>query len=258
VKKLFDHPWCILKIALVFLGLPFFMVECKKTLHDPSHDIQQQKKEKERITAILHRYDKKEDPPFSLCFGRPIHTMPSTQRKALLIYFSALTCPRCALFHGRHLPSLITMTRTKPLYLVIRDYPIDGLSLRGSACVWSPDLSVHRRKSVFSALFQSQKQWIADPKNATQDIAQKVITHGHITDKKNVNALHKSHQDTSETSIMQSLFTEHNTDQKIFDLQGVPFAVLIMQDREGTYKMVTFGNTNMDQEISRTIHNWLK
>jgi hypothetical protein len=209
------------------------------------------------IRDIIQRYDQS-TPPFSLCFGRPMHTIPDGQRKALLIYFSALTCPRCALFHDEHLTPLITITRTKNLRLVIRDYPIDGLSLRGSACVWSPALPIHTRKAIFSALFQSQKQWITKAQNAIQDIAQKVIDCGHITDEKNLNALHKSHKDTSETSVMQSLFTEHNTDQKMLDLQGVPFAILIMQDANGTYTMKTLGNTDMDQEISQTIHGWLK
>ena len=209
------------------------------------------------ISSILHRYVQN-TPPFSLCFGRSFEKMLAG-RKALLIYFSALTCPQCAVFHGRVLDRLIERTRTKPLCLVIRDYPIDGLSICGSACLWSTDMDTENRRSLFSTLFQTQKQWVVKKKDAAlEEIEKKVITYGKVTQQKALDALKKAHTDTSETSIMQSLFTEHNTDQGLFNILGVPFAVLVIHNSNGSYSMNTFCGTDMDRAILEEIDCCLK
>ena len=219
------------------------------------------------IRNTLCRYDKN-TPDFSLCFGQPLHKMSTlSQRKALLIYFSAFTCPQCALFYQKDLCTLIQHTKTKALRIVIRDYPIDGISMRASACVWSLNRPCKTRHTIFQSVFQQQKKWMEKMgiipnaislKETMQSIEKIVMDCAHVQSVKEKNCIQNSHQDTSDASVMKGLFNAHNVDQGLFNIQGTPFAVLIMQDRSGSYTMQTFFGERMRYSLMNAVHSWLK
>ena len=209
------------------------------------------------VQSIMCRYDQ-DAPPFSLCFGKPFHKMPDG-RKLLLIYFSALTCPQCALFHRYEVDQLIEQTRNRSSFsLIIRDYPIDGLSLRGSACVWATKMPQRKRRGLLFHIFQEQMNWIEKAQSAVSEIEKIVISQINPSDQRAVSTIKKSHTDTSKKSIMQAILSAHNMDQKMFDIQGVPFAVLIMQDTDGSYSTDLFHDPKGHPKIKEKIASWLK
>lgn len=218
------------------------------------------------IRETLCRYDKS-TPDFSVCFGQPLYTMPSLQRKALLIYFSALTCPQCALFYQTDLCTLIQKTQEKALRIVIRDYPIDGISMRASACIWSLNRPPKKRHFIFQSVFQQQEKWMKkigiipnaiSLKQTMKAIEDTIMDCENIQSQKEKKCIQNSHQDTSNTSVMKQLFDAHNVDQHLFNIQGTPFAVLIMQDINGSYTMQTFFGNDMKNSLMDAVNRWLK
>lgn len=79
-----------------------------------------------------------------------------------------------------------------------------------------------------------------------------------IQSQKEKKCIQNSHQDTSNTSVMKQLFDAHNVDQHLFNIQGTPFAVLIMQDTNGSYTMQTFFGNDMKNSLMDAVNRWLK
>jgi protein-disulfide isomerase len=75
-----------------------------------------------------------------------------------IIEYASLTCPHCARFHKETLPKLkAAFIDTGKAKLIFRDFPFDGLALRGAALArCAPS---ERYFAVIDTLFQQQESW---------------------------------------------------------------------------------------------------
>jgi hypothetical protein len=70
--------------------------------------------------------------PYCLVYGNP------KTARVVLVMWTALTCPLCSRLHQGPLLTLKTLANKRGDFaLILRDYPTDPISLRGSAMVWS-------------------------------------------------------------------------------------------------------------------------
>ncbi|MGE0256658.1 MAG: DsbA family protein [Alphaproteobacteria bacterium] len=86
----------------------------------------------------------------------------SPDAKLTVIEYASLTCPHCAEFHTQTLPAFKERwIDTGKVRLIFRDFPLDGVALRGSllARCAPPD----RYFGIIDILFRSQDVWARDP-----------------------------------------------------------------------------------------------
>lgn len=79
-----------------------------------------------------------------------------------VVEYASLTCSHCANFHTKTLPAFkAKYIDTGKIKLVFRDYPLDGVALRGSmlARCAAPD----RFFTYIDSIFRSQEGWIRSP-----------------------------------------------------------------------------------------------
>jgi len=89
-------------------------------------------------------------------------SLGSPDAKLTVVEYASLTCPHCAEFHANTLPAFKERwIDTGQVRLIFRDFPLDGVALRGSllARCAPPD----RYFGVLDILFRSQDTWARDP-----------------------------------------------------------------------------------------------
>jgi hypothetical protein len=194
-------------------------------------------------------------PDFAWSCGLDMQCMPKG-RRATLVYFTALTCPVCATFHTSEIDTFIQAVRqNKRLRIVVRDYPIDGISLRASAFLWSPSLTMDQRKDLWQHMIRDQAQWIQCPDKASSLMEQRVCTYARHAGC-DTTGLVATATDTSDTSRMKAIFDARRTDQALFDMSDIPYGVVLMSESNGTYTWCAIPSSNV-QRIVHDVVAWL-
>lgn len=154
-----------------------------------------------------------------------VHGDP-TQARSVLLIFTALTCPTCANFHMKVLPSLRS-TLSMNHAIIIREYPTDPLALRASAVLWAngPEkASALRQKMV---LLQESMLRLA-PEAFLQKMKELAVAEGFSESE--IEAMQLAIDDRNETGLLHRIFSRRNQDKKALGITEVPTAWVIRRN----------------------------
>ena len=156
--------------------------------------------------------------PYCLTYGNP-----KTARIVLMVWTS-ITCPHCsALYRGSILKLKKLAKEHSAFSLILRDYPTDPISLKGSAMVWS------LKKNAIPSMLEeihSNHDWMDPPERALEQL--KALVWKKITgtiERHRVQSVEKN------ANKLKAAFNSRSADQKALNLTQVPCVMILERIR---------------------------